>query len=110
MEKYMKVKILVGLFALSSLTASAQVGSQQETVVLKSRQGVVTRGVQDPNIKQGMKANDPNNPAKFVKKNSAANSSSVIELKSGQGKISAVDLNIKSDETLNVKNKPKKKS
>lgn len=107
----MKVKILTALFAVSSITAVAQIPSQEKTIVLNSNEGVVTRGAQDPNIKQGMKPNDINKPAPVVKKKSNVERGGAppVQLKAKQGNSGTIDTNITSDESLNDKNKPKKK-
>ena len=108
----MKRKILLALLAASALTSVAQIPAQQKTVVLKSNQGVTTRGAQDPNIKQGVKLNDLNHPAPTVKKknNVTRGGAPSIELKSSQGEAGALDSNIAKDDSLNDKNHPQKKN
>ena len=86
-------------------TANAQVRGKDDVTVLKSQTGRATRGAQDPNIKQGIKANDANNPAALVTKSNTT-TEPVTELKASGGSGSA-DKNIKKDEVLNNTKAPK---
>lgn len=108
----MKEKFLLGLFTIFAVavfgfnasTATAQVTGKNDVMVLKSKTGRATRGAADPNVKQGMKANDINNPAALISKNTTS-TGAVTELKSSAGS-GSTDTNIKKDDVMNNKKGP----
>jgi hypothetical protein len=102
----MKEKFLLALFTFMAVAVfGSTVNAQNAPTILKAQTGRATRGAQDPNIKQGMKANDLNNPAAMVTKTPSA-TGPVTELKASSGS-GSTDKNIKKDEVLNNTKGPK---
>lgn len=105
-EKFLLALLTIFAVAAFGSTANAQVRGKDDVTVLKSKTSGKTRG-SDPNIKQGMSANDLNNPAALVTKDPSKTSGAPItELKSSSGS-GSTDKNIKKDEVANNAKGPK---